>query len=682
MLRLKKIKSVNPSKVDYSDFNKEEKSKEVPWWYHPPKDLEGMLYYLETRAFKITADDEEGRALRVLFETVDKSFGETEEQIKGDYPLAYFKPSYEQSLLLNAWIWGYDFIACFSANRIGKTVAIIVNGQLWIFPNNPDWEIFAANFLPKTKRSDPDVPNPDADARFYWDQYDRPVQVLCRPTLESLDLIKQTLKDNPHLVGDPNNSHLEEGNAEKFQQLQELIPQAYASCYPYPPIQESGTLWFGAPDNLYHKTIIMKLWKQWLPRHSIKRWSETEYSCKLATKETANPLSTEFDVIFKSYDSEDTKWSGQAVLGIMLTEGIPPAIFNEVRLRIKEHGFGSWDYTPYEARNVGAKTALAFKVFKGEEQLPLNAYIFTRLSARKAPPHILPESKRRDMLRMYDGKAEGDARLDGIFYSSSPLILSKLDRRFHCLSWSVEELFERFPNGQIYRGLDPGYDHPTVCCWALLTPGNYWFIYRYYVERLKSISERCADIVRLSNNKLVKKRWGKKPDEYILREYHPNPTSEAVLLTAADFHLFQTDENTKVSYHLNYTKAGLLVTESTHMRPKDRAVDLDNKLSPNEYYVHPQIGTAPGAKIFFLINGQGVDQAVGKMESLFWDRLAGGPHKGEAKDEVPVHGDDELDATCYVVCGPYVWTRYQPPRQNNWVDQEDLEMTVASLQLQ
>jgi hypothetical protein len=69
--------------------------------------------------------------------------------------------------------------------------------------------------------------------------------------------------------------------------------------------------------------------------------------------------------------------------------------------------------------------------------------------------------------------------------------------------------------------------------------------------------------------------------------------------------------------------------------------------------------------VFFLINEEGVDQALGIMEGLFWERLAGGPYKGFEKDKVPIHGDDELDATCQLVAGPFRWSTYQPPRRNS-----------------
>lgn len=635
------------------------------WWDDPPKTLEEMLHLLELRCHKLQDFDAEGIALRQILEQVTLQYEETQAEIEIQYPLAFFKPSFEQSLLLNAWIWGIDNVVCFAANRIGKTAAFVINALLYLFGCNPEWEMFACAFSAENyDKPRLRVANPFSEQRYYVDAHGRSVQVLQRPDIRCLDQIKQTLKEHPELLGDPSKSHLDPANVEKFATLQNLVPEAYLSAWPRPAIQEGGTIWLGAPDIPFHRDIILKEWKRWLPVRSIVRWSDSEQNFTLTSAEETNPSPTVFNVICKSYESEDTKWAGSAVSGIVLTEGLTQDILNEVKQRIKVNGFASWDYTPYEARNVGAKTALAHRVFKGQEQLPLRAHIFTRFSARLAPNYILPESKRDDLIRMWDGKKEGEARLDGLFYSSSPLVLSRLDRSFHIVPWSKKELFGKYPTGQIYRSIDPGYDHPTVCTWALLVPGDIWFFYRYYAKRQTTISERCADIIKLSCNVAKKQPYDKGPTDYYLLETHPNVDSEVVIATVGDYHLFKADENTGLCVSTNYNKEGLVLVESTRMGPEDRAMELDKQLDKSDYHTHPITRRTPGAKVFFLINEMGVDDALSKMEGLFWERLASGPNKGAEKDKVPIHGDDELDATCQLVAGPYRWTSYQPARKN------------------
>ena len=656
------------------------------WWVNPAEDIDSALLLLGRHAalLKNPPPCPKGATLRRLLAIVEKKFEETQLEIRAQVPCAFFKPSYEQSLLLNAWWCGVDFVVCFAANRIGKTASLgVINPLLWILPNNPDWEMFSPSLKPNPADEGATfIANSPADqqAGLYYDLFQRPVQVLPRPTLAHLSKIREVLLQHPELAPDPALSHLIEPNKTKFASLQKLCPtlRPTAAAWPYAPTTPSpsdpATIWIGAPDNDFHRNIIMREWRKWLPKDSIKRWSDADLTFDISNASTTNPTPAEYRFVCKSYESEDTKWSGSAVLGIILTEGLPQSILNEVKQRIKQHGFGSWDYTPYEARNIGSKTQLAYRVYKGEEQLPLRAHIFTRFSARNAPAHILPTQKKDDLIRMWQGLKEGDARLDGIFYSSSPLVLSQLSRPNHTLPWSIEELFERYPTGQVYRGLDPGYDHPSVCCWGLLTPGNIWFIYRYYAERQTTIEQRCADIVRLSNNELHRDRWGPNEGQYNLVETHTLPNSEPVVLTATDYHAFKIDEVTGQSASLNYIKNGLLITESTHMKPEDRALTLDNLLRPSEYHTHPITRKTPGSRVYWLINGPGVDAALQKMETLFWDRLASGPNKGEAKDKVPSHKDDELDATCYLTCGPYSHSNYRAERRQSvkWsIEQEN-----------
>lgn len=631
-----------------------------------------MLALLQTRAHKLQDFDAEGIALRQILDEVEKAYGDTVKQIEEQNGIAFFKPSYEQSLLLNAWIWGVDFVVCFAANRIGKTTCLgVINPCLWIFPNNPEWEMFAAALTPNPDdEGETFVPNPHAVHNFYVDLQGREVQVLQRPDIRQLNQIRQTIKKHPELAGDPSKSHFDPANADKLATLQKLVPEAFRPVWPEPPISEGGTIWLGAPDFAFHRDVILKEWKRWVPSNSIQYWSDSEQLFYITTLSETNPRATVWSFICKSYESEDTKWSGIAVRAILLTEGLSERILNEVRQRIQVNGFASWDYTPYEARNVGSKTVIAYKVFKGDEQLPLRAYIFTRFSARVAPAHILPLSKRDDLIRMWAGKKEGDARLEGQFYSSSPVLLDRLDRTFHTLQWTKKELFERYPQGQIYRSIDPGYDHPTVCSWALLVPGDMWFFYRFYVKRQTTISERCADIIRLSCNVAKKEPYGPGKDEFNLIETHPNPDSEVAILTVGDYHLFKTDETTGQCVSTTYTRSGLVLVESTHMGPEDRVLELNKALDKSEYHAHPLTQRTPGAKVFFLINEPGVNEALNQMEGLFWERLASGPNKGEAKDKVPLHGDDELDSACQLVAGPYRWTNYQPSRRASINDEQ------------
>lgn len=610
------------------------------WINNPPESLAEKVMLLEAHASRVAEASAAGAILRDIFRDIKTFYNDAYQSIRAAEPIAFFKPSYEQALLLNCWVWGVNFPICFSANRIGKTVAFVINALLWIFPNNPQWAMF----------------------RPYVDHLGRLVAVLPRPKLSDLLTLQAYLEENPYLFGNPRLQPYESTNLPLYQELQRC--NLLTACWPYPPIQRGGTFWLGAPDHEFHRSIIMRRWKDWLPVSSIIKWNTTDRIFSLSTSSTTNPKPTAHEIVCKSYESEDTKWSGDAVQGIVLTEGFDQATLDEIKQRIVNDGFMSWDYTPTEARNTGKKVALAYRVYKREEELPLRSYTFTKFSVRTAPTHIIPAEKRADLIRMWEGKEQGKARLEGDFYASSGLVLDKLNREFHCLNWSLRELFTKYPDGRFYRSIDPGLDHPTACCWGYLSYNNIWFIFRFYSERGKTIPERCKDIIRLSGNE--RQRYSSRSGQVFWREIHPRETSEVYVATVADYHVFKEDENTGLAYANNYITEGLSISPSTHMGPEERASVANQLLDPDAhpYLAHPDRDVPPSARIFFLTSQPGVAKALDSLEQIFWDRYKAGDMRGEPKDKVPTHGDDELDALCQLVCGPYVWTSYTPRRIN------------------
>lgn len=612
------------------------------WASNPPTSIEEIAIILQNFGDRIKEQSQTGETLRFLFRESKKFLENATHKARISHPIAFFKPSYEQALILNCWIWGINFPICFASNRIGKTVVAVINAILWIFPNNPSWLMF----------------------KPYIDHFGRLVAVLPRPSINSMLPLQEYFFRNPHLTGDFYKQPYEVPNLSHFKTLQTKFAMLQLnSPYPNPPIIKNSTLWLGAPDHDWHRHTFMRRWKDWLPQSSIQKWNTTDCYFSCTTASTTNPTPTNIEIDCKSYDSESTKWSGDAVQGIILTEGFTKDILSEVKQRIINNGFMSWDYTPAEPRNTGKKVKLAYDVYKGTEQLPLKTHIFVKFSVRDAPDHIIPKEKKADLIRMWEGTSEGKARIDGDFYASSGLVLDKLDRKFHCLDWSLKTLQQKFPDGRFYRGIDPGLDHPTACCWGYLTYNNIWFIYRFYSERGKTISERCQDIVKLSNNTL--QRHHTRSNSIFWREVHSRPDSEVFSNTVIDYHVFKEDENTGLAYANNYINAGLNIVESIHTKPEERAQIANSLLDPHAfpYLAHPRTELPPGARIFFLTNQPGVAKALDKMEQLFWDRLRAGENKGEPKDKVQSHGDDELDALCYLVCSPYVWSPNTPKRR-------------------
>lgn len=618
------------------------------WWLFPPTNLAEEITLFHKYKHLYHEDSPEGDAVKHLAEKIESRGKEILQDAKERNPLAFVVLSWEQTLKANSWWCGITFICDFDANRKGKTAGEILNALTWIIPNDPAWKMFQP----------------------YTDDWGRYVSVLPKPSSTSVRKIQNYLSQHPLLQGDPKFQPYDEpsGNLMKFKQLQQALPECFKSCFPLPSYTERRMVgWQGAPDGDYHKLIIMPEWRKWIPKDFITHDSEYDKKIELTVKYvhpvTRSIQQCEWVIIYKSYESKEEKFSGAAVKFILLTEGVKQVHFNEIRQRFQEDAFAGWDYTPYEARNVGSKSALAHKVFKGKEQLPLRPYVFTGFGIEKTPSYILPNSKREDLIRMWKDRPEGEARLNGNFFSSSPVALSNLDPEIHALPWSKEELFRKVPDLRIYRGFDPGWDHPSACAWGALSRTNVWYIYRVWAEPNVSIGNRCKKIIELSGNSRRQHKWGLGDDDYYYEETHPNPNSEIAIATIADFHTFETDQVTERSYAVNYTKEGLILIKSVTLKPKQRAQKFDQLLEPSLTRAHPIRQLPPGAKIYFLVNEPGVAAAWEKLENLFWERYATGDNKGEPKDELQDHDDDEFDAISYLVCSPMVWTPESPQRQ-------------------
>ncbi len=536
--------------------------------------------------------------------------------------------------MLNAWRYGVEFICAYTSNRIGKTTVEIMNWILWAFPNDPQWLIFQP----------------------YTDKHGRHVEVLPRPPFAQVAKLRK-LGESLGLTANPNLSPSDPENQKWVEATQHLV----APAFPRPPWNRGGTVWVGAPDAAHHNQVIMPLWLEWLPKSSIESTREKDKSITIVIRPTEGPP-TVWSWVGKSYEAKDTKWSSGAVDAIILTEGVPYVIFKEIKLRFKDPSFGGHDYTPYEPANTAGSSALAWHIAKRDDenmQWPKAYHVFTGFKVALAPDWIISNEKRNEMLKAFANDPEGQARIEGEFYTSSGLVLDNLDLKHHVIKdWTIADLFKRYPTAKIYRGLDPGYDHPTCCAWGALLPCNTWVIYRIYSKRGTTISTRCKDIIELSGNEQKKIRVDEGIEQ--MHEVPTGPESELIEATIMDFHAFKADETTGLSNSHHYILQGLQVIKSTTAKPEDRASELNDKLklSPLSPSVNPEHEGKPAARIYFLAKGPGVLEALTKWGNFFWERYRGGELKGMPKDKIPDHNDDELDAVCYLTSSKIIWTNY------------------------
>lgn len=557
--------------------------------------------------------------------------------------LAFARLSYVQCLKLNSWWTGTNIILDFDANRVGKTAACVFNALLWMFPNDQLHTIF----------------------KPYQDEFQRPIHLLPRPPLRNIRLIRHLLQDDIRPKNIPRPSPLlpfcDIANTPAFNYLQSHPLRPLQPAFPFPPVYPQSayepatySLWVGVPMDDFYEDTIHPEWIKWLPASSILR--DVVYQMQLDI-EVHTPLRTiKWRILGKSYEAKKEKWAGKAVTAIILTEGVPQDKLNEVKQRFTEHCFGSWDYTPYEDKQIRSSSAIAYKFFKGEDHLPGQSITFTGFGIHKTPTFILPKAKREEMIQAWEGKPEGEARIHGNFYSATLLVLTHLDPALHCLPWTTKELFERYPNHLLFRSIDPGRNHPTACTWALLTPSNEWFIYRAYCKSGTTISERCEDIIRLSGNERIEKNSADLPHDErpANREkvFAESQISERYTLTWMDYHAFITDEETGRPYILKYINEGIIPTKSITLGPEDRAGDVNDILKPRIHHPHPLTNLPPGSGVYFLINETGVSQLYQSLENLHWGVFQGGERKGQPKDQIQQLGDDPFDSFSYIVDSP------------------------------
>lgn len=669
------------------------------WVTNPPISLAEKTKIVQINRNYFKSPGIKGRTIRRLWKEIQQEHADLTQRAKELQPLAFFKPSFEQALILNSWMYGISFNCIYTANRIGKTVASIVNVLLWLIPNDPTWLIFQP----------------------YEDHLGRPVRVFPRPNITKVRIIREHIREH-RLTPNPSLPPSDPINAPTLQSLQNHPSRPLKSCYPEHPWPGGGTIWFGAPDHDHHEKILFPLWKQYIPANIIDRYSpsQKEITLKIATptdpKYPNHPTRiTQWDLVGKSYESKDTKWSSGAVDIITLTEGVTPDTMKEIKLRFKDPGIGSHDFTPYEPANSGAASHLAQCIYKGTEVLPLAHHVFKGFSVRNAPDHIISKDKKAGLIASFEGTPEAAARIDGEFYTSSALVLSNLSRQVHLLPYTHKQFKlinqTNLPKFQILRGFDPGLDHPTACVWAYLLPTNQLVIYRIMAERNLTIPERATRIITLSNNTQSKTYY--EPKKFYAIETHTNPNSEVAIATITDYHTFKEDEVTGMPYSLNYILNGLNIVPSTHLGPEDRAIAFNSDLQPSQYLpslmppehiittfhkhnTNPsnhnslpealqslqtpdqqmpnsqlpfrarldtdviQSGIPPAPRIYFLQYAKGVMATFLKWEDFYWERKRSGDDKGQPKDSIPSHEDDELDAASYISCSQYRWTNYQP----------------------
>lgn len=600
-------------------------------------------------------------------------------------PLASCRPSYFQTLKLNSWLTGATFLIDFDCNRGGKTVTSVLRVNMFMCPppaNAPMWKLqHEDNPATKDARHPHQCLPPPAIATLYLLSGSDPLRKL-NPNLshlhpDNLPIFLSGCRLSPLLSHLRDDIDMVTGEWKPATNLSNLIssfdPTRPENLTLEKPLPKHHELWHGSPNHKKFKEACASAWFDWTPNQWIKRYVEHD-----GIIEIQYPNGLSITVTSKSYDSATNVFASDAVRFILLTEGPHPDQWKEIGIRFEHPALGSWDYTVVEAANINSVAHYAEQVAKGKQPMPLKPIIFKDFGIEFVPSYILPPQKKAEMYRIHDGTPEGEARLYGHFYTTTPRALSNLDRDLHCLPMTLAEViamkFSKFDTAPLirFRGYDEGLDSPSACVWVALAPDQTWYVYRAWQKPKLSIGQRCEEIISLSGNLRKMKNppasasrvpWS---DNDFYYEQIQHPHGERICMTIADYHIFKEDQNTRRTHAMNYVKEGLLLRASITLGPEQRALMLNKLLEP---LTLPTISLSvrggageisPAspvrAKIYFLMNEPGVADMVDIFEEWYWEQYVRGEMQGQPKDKVADKNDHLADALSYVVLSPYKWS--------------------------
>jgi len=557
---------------------------------------------------------EDERMLTEFYWLIKDERDKVERLVKADCPIGWFKPSYEQAQFLNAWHpdfdpeapQGYQSIMDFSSVRVGKTTSMMINQFLWMIPNDPAWLVYEP-YVDHLGREVRVFP------RFKWDEWKR----------------------SGRRVMDPSE-----------------------------PPKSPCVSWFAVVDENHFNTKIEPNWRKWMPDKFIARKGKDRVWMKA---DKYFHTSSGHALYAKLYNSEMSAWSGEELFIASFDEGPPADKIDEVVMRSQ---YIYMAYTPREAANLGDRAALAFRIYKGDDESkggkPLvgkKKFFFSKMS--DAPDWIISKEKKDQRLLTASKMGEaGRVAVEGGFFTSSPLVFSNFEREMNVLPWTGAEIRRRFPTGVLLRTYDQGMAAPSACIWTLITPDNEYIFFQEWQEAQLSVGQRCEKIISLSGNKRELVKWHE--DEQ-LRRYKEIQEGMKIKVTLADSKMFmRNQERPDQDWTETYRKNGLALEKASNIPPKARC-DLMNEffradpsrkhiLHKDERYAHLPAAQGEGTKLYVSID---CEYTIRRIGEYLWQQFSTGPRIGEFSEK-PEEKDDHLLDCCGYACASNI----------RWIDRE------------
>lgn len=625
---------------------KEEILREWRGWFAKRKDdaeyqsgiFRALMDHLLRDGCSVQEEEQAAEMRDTYMETVRRAV----KRMESECPIGFFKPSWEQAQILNAWSpdfepeiapEGYQSIGIFSANRIGKTCAVCINNLLWILPNDPGWVMFE-------EHEDPPIYLIDGDSS----------SGIKRPSRG-----KYTVRPRPAW--------------ERWRRTGKMI-YPWADSAPMDPCE----IWHGCPtDGDWDNRVLGQFggkdgYFAWMPRSALGIRSD---GGEAKFKQDRKFVLKSGHVVFgKTYNSEDEAWKGKAVRIMAMDEGFDMGKLTESRTRVEAGGYYLWAYTPTEARNIGKKSWVAHQAYSGKVDLVGRAKFFTNFKMEDAPEHILPAEKRQtDMAAFAKLGDEGRSRMCGGFFDSSPAVFSNFSRERNVLPvyghevlrairgelptrWTAEfgsaradRLAFSLHQANIIRGMDEGLANPTACVWTAVLRTGEQVTFRDWEQSGLSVGERCEKIIDLSGNhrELINPEAMEERRRYREKVL---PTGMTIRRTFADSKMFRRDPlQPSDDWTTSYTKNGLKIERASNLGPGARVDCGNDMLRPDPTRQHLLDANQKGCRAYMTMD---CTKLIERMENYLWQQISQGQRAGEFTDKPENKDDHTVDAWGYV----------------------------------
>jgi hypothetical protein len=615
------------------------------------KTLSHLIQEEERWAQLITAHpkriEEDSKIHQELLDRIDTLERQVIESSKGDCPIAFLIPTFEQAQAMNAWSPefepteapnGYNSVVNFGGKRSNKTFAVLMNTVLWMVPNDPSWPLFQEHedWMGRGKYRIFRKPN--------WDIWNRQGRMVYSD---------------------------EE-----------------------PPVSGKN-IWHGCPDDDHWKNKLDRNYRRIMPMKWVKRVGK-EYKWNLSEKYFETIWDTRLSG--KLYGSDIQAWSGEEVFLMNLDEGVPSDKLDEAVMRMR---YCQWAYTPQEAANVAERAAIAREVYYGERNLVGQIKIL-KSKTLDTPDRIMdPYMKQVRKDNAAKMGELGRVSLEGGFFDSSPNVFSLFNRERHVLPVTFPEVMaaiegkpvfgkpwmEALADANIIRSFDEGLAHPTGGLWGALTSSNEIIIFKEYLESDASIPERCEKIIGLSGNErepvlhtldkvteealelaaeyapeLLKDRKREEKTGNKVRRYREKMKGMFIRKTFADSKIFRRDPQYPMdSWVENYNREGLKLERASNALPEARC-DYVNGLfrtDMSRQHICPDMRTPENPHGYKLYVTMDCVKTIKVLERYLWEQFVAGPRKGDPTGKPDRRADEIPDCLGYLCLGKLKWVPTQ-----------------------